>query len=485
MNRRPVPVGWRLRPAAGLRTARAGEVLLGGAPLRLLTLSPEGARVVAGWFEGEPVGEAHEERLLARRLLDAGLCDPLPAESPCDCAPEVTVIVPVHGDADRLTACLAALGGGWPVIVVDDGSPEPDAEAIARVAVDAGARLVRHDLNRGPSAARNTGLRLATTPLVAFVDSDCVPSAAFPSELAAHMQDPAIALAAPRIVSPAGQSGRVAEYERRRSKLDMGARPSLARPYSPVWYVPSAALVARRDALGAGFDEQLEIGEDVDLVWRMHDAGWQTRYDPRVTVAHDHRVRPLAWYRRRVFYNGSVAPLARRHPTRLPTVYLSPWAAVAWCAAFLVHPLSLAALTVVRGARLQRTLSARMPRAASVAARISVEQTVSEGRDLGRAFAGPWAPLALAAVGVRQSRRPARRVAVLLAAWLLGDWLADRPRIDPASYGALRLADESARGVGVWLGCARLRDFRPLLPSRPPAAEDRDFSSTRPEPSSA
>ncbi|HEY1508173.1 MAG TPA: mycofactocin biosynthesis glycosyltransferase MftF [Solirubrobacteraceae bacterium] len=479
MAAQPVPVGWRLRPAAGLRSVRDGEVLLGGAPLRLLTLSPIGARVVAGWFAGQPVGEALEERLLARRLLDAGLCDPLPVGVPVRSA-EVTVIVPVHGDADRLRACLAALGGGWPAIVIDDGSP--DAEAIARVARDAGARLVRHDLNRGPSAARNTGLRLATTPLVAFLDCDCVPSAAFPSALIAHMDDPSVALAAPRIVSPAGQRGRFAEYERRRSKLDMGARPSLARPFSPVWYVPSAALVARRDALGAGFDEQLDIGEDVDLVWRLHDAGWQTRYDPRVTVAHDHRVRPLAWYLRRVFYNGSVAPLSRRHPTRVPTVYLSPAATVAWLAALIVHPLSLVALTIVRGVRLERKLSARMPRAAAVAARISVEQIGFEGRDLARAFAGPWAPLAVAAAVVPRRRGPARRLVLLLAAWLLGDWLSDRSPLDPASYGVLRLADESARGVGVWLGCARLRDFRPLLPSRPPAAADRDFSSTTPDP---
>ena len=73
-------------------------------------------------------------------------------------------------------------------------------------------------------------------------------------------------------------------------------------------------MVARRDALGGGFDEQLALAEDVDLVWRLHDAGWQVRYEPRTHVAHQDRVDPLAWYRRRVAYNESVAPLLRRHP---------------------------------------------------------------------------------------------------------------------------------------------------------------------------
>ena len=50
---------------------------------------------------------------------------------------------------------------------------------------------------------------------------------------------------------------------RRVRAVPLGARhgrgPSLVRPYSWVWYVPSAAMVARRDALGPGFDEQLSL----------------------------------------------------------------------------------------------------------------------------------------------------------------------------------------------------------------------------------
>src|ERR1700733_2712169 len=50
---------------------------------------------------------------------------------------------------------------------------------------------------------------------------------------------------------------------------------------------------------------------------------------------------------------------------------------------------------------------------------------------------------------------------------------ADRPDRDPLRYTALRLADESTRGLGIWLGCARERDFRGLLPHRPPAPDRR------------
>ena len=222
--------------------------------------------------------------------------------------------MPVYGDAERLALCLAPLAGETPVIVVDDGSP--DAASIAAVARRFGARYLRHPRNRGAAAARNTGLEAAATPLVAFLDADCVPPAGFPGVLLDHLADPAVALVAPRIVSLGGQRGRIAAYERCHSALDIGPQPSRVRPYSWVWYVPSAAMVARSEALGRGFDEDLTLGEDVDLVWRLYDAGWQVRYDPRTHVAHHDRLDPVAWYRRRVAYNESVAPLLRRHPRR-------------------------------------------------------------------------------------------------------------------------------------------------------------------------
>jgi mycofactocin system glycosyltransferase len=461
----PVPAGWRLRPVRGLRTGGGGEVLLGGSPMRMITLSDRGARLVAGWWAGELVGGDLGERLLARRLLEAGLAhpDPPPRRGTEE---ELTIVVPVYGGTGQLWRCLAALAGEVRVIVVDDGSPDP--RAIEAVAYRCGARYARHPENRGASAARNTGLGLATTPLVAFLDADCVPPPGFPAPLLDHLADPAVALVAPRIVSSGMRAGRIAAYERCHSALDMGPNPSLVRPYSRVWYVPSAAMVARREALGAGFDEDLELGEDVDLVWRLHDAGWQVRYDPRTLVAHEDRIDPIAWYRRRVAYNESVAPLLSRHPERLPALFVSPLTALGWGAWLSGSWPALAGLTALRAARLSRTASGRLPGLRGWAARAAVGVTIREGRELERALAGPWLPFALTAVASCRKRALTGRLGVLLAMGIVADWLEDRPALDPLSYGALRVADESARGAGIWVACIRARDFRALLPRRPP-----------------
>jgi mycofactocin system glycosyltransferase len=475
-GRPAVPAGWRLRPATGLQVFHAGRTLVGGFPLRVLRLSTQGAHLTQAWLAGRPIGDDLTQRQLARRLLDAGLADPDPPRGTRSTA-EVTVVVPIHADAERLPACLAPVAKDATVIVVDDGSP--DGGAIAAVAARYGARYVRLPENRGASAARNTGLRMATTPLVAFLDADCLPPPRFPAGLVDHLADPAVALVAPRIVSSsprivssARRAGPIAAYERRRSALDMGPRPSPIRPYSAVWYVPSAALVARRAALDPGFDEDLSLGEDVDLVWRLHDAGWQLRYDPRVTVAHEARVRPAAWYRRRVAYNESVAPLLVRHPERVPVLFLTPPAALAWAAAVAGWTGPLLALAGVRAYRLRRALRSRVPHAVAWSARMSADTTVREGRDLARAIAGPWAPFAAGLLfGLPDGRRRrllTRRLGALVAAMAFGDWFTDRPDLDPLRYAALRLADESTRGLGIWIGCARARDFRGLLARHPP-----------------
>jgi mycofactocin glycosyltransferase len=470
----PLPAGWRVQLAANVQVLRDGAVLLGGSPLRALTLSPRGTALVAAWWAGAPVTEDREERALARRLLDAGLADPDPPARGPDAIDEVTVVVPVYADPDRLRRCVRPLAGGAHVIVVDDGSPDPGP--IAAVADELCALYIPHPRNRGPAAARNTGLRAASTPVVAFLDADCVPPPGFPGRLLDHLADPAIGLVAPRIVSSELGRGPIAAYERAHSALDMGPQPARVRPYSTVWYVPSAAMVARRDALGRGFDEDLVLAEDVDLVWRLHDAGWQVRYDPTVAVAHEDRVQPAAWYRRRVAYNESVSPLLVRHPDRVPVLFLSTRAALAWGAACAGWPAGLLALAVARAVRVRRVLTPYVPRAGARAARIGAEITVQEGRDLARAVAGPWAPFALVAAELVRGR-PRRRLiawlAALLGAMALGDWLTDRPGLDPIRYGALRLADESTRGVGIWIGCVRARDFRALLARRPPPASHR------------
>lgn len=420
------------------------------------------------------------------------------------------------------------VGGASEVVVVDDGSP--DREGVAAVAAEAGARLVRHGLNRGPAAARNTGWRATDRPVVLFFDAlvrpdpaprlslvgsgpvpsvvsqrgadddhdiahlvDARPGDAHPGDvrrgrsddadpddglavtasaptgwlepLLVHLADPEVAAVAPRVVTrpdahlPEPLSG----YEQDHSPLDLGPDEAIVRPGSTVPYVPTAALVVRRDALAeiGGFDETLRHGEDVDLVWRLGAAGRTVRYEPSVVASHPARSSVGAWLAQRVGYGSSAAPLAVRHGAAVAPLRLSGWSAAAWGLASVGHPFAGIAVAAGSTAALARKLSG-LDDPVGEAVRLAGRGHLHAGEQIGRAVRRAWLPLAaLAAVADRRARVP-------VVAAILGPAVLDAVR-SPSSGrirdAALAVVDDAAYCAGVWRGSLRHRTVRALLPA--------------------
>ena len=93
--------------------------------------------------------------------------------------PRVTVIVPMHDEADCVTealdSCAAQTMGDLELVVVDDGSGDASSDAVARWSrANAGIPLLllRHPVNRGLGAARNTAIDHARGPLTFVLDAD-------------------------------------------------------------------------------------------------------------------------------------------------------------------------------------------------------------------------------------------------------------------------------------------------------------------------
>jgi mycofactocin system glycosyltransferase len=485
-GRELAPVGLRLTPDPGTRLVADDSVLVGGSPVRVLRLTPAGARQVTSWFAGAPVLGGAGARSLARRLLDAGIAHPdFAGGLQFPSAADVTVVIPVRDRHAELARCLAGLRDLAHVIVVDDASADPGA--IRAIAAGHGAAVVHRPVNGGPGAARNSGLAAAETDFVAFLDSDCVPRPGWLENLLPHFADPAVGAVAPRIVPHEKGTGWLARYEGASSTLDMGARPSVVRPGARVSYVPGAALVVRKVAAGQGFRERMYVGEDVDFIWRLTKAGWRVRYEPAAVMGHDHRVTFRAWFSRRADYGTSAAALDELHPGAVHPLYASWWTVGAWAAALSGRPVAAAALTGTATALLARRLSRvtgerwpvpvlasdnskKRPRSVRpragvawvLAARLAGGGTVAAGRPLGSAVSRTWWPVAIpAALAVKRLRLP---VALLILAPPLLDWADRRPPLDPARYVAARLLDDAAYSLGVWQGCLARRTIRPLLP---------------------
>jgi mycofactocin system glycosyltransferase len=433
-----------------VRTYGGGRVVLGGHPARLLRLRSPVDDVLAD----------DAARGVVRTLVDGGLAHPRPGPQSVR---DLTVVVPVHDRADELDRCLTALGNDVPVLVVDDGSTDP--APVAAIAQKHGAGLLRREQNGGPAAARNDGLSATDSRFVAFLDSDCTPAPGWLEQLIGHVAEERVAAVAPRVRSAEG-GALLARYARARGPLDAGPREAGVRPGGRVAYVPTAALLVRRAALGAGFDPALRYGEDVDLVWRLHDAGHRVRYDPRTVVTHTEPATWPAWLARRHRYGTSAAPLSRRHRGRLTPLVLPPWHTLAVALLAAGHPLAATAAAAVPAVRVHRQLrAAGLPTAAATgaAARATARAIRQTAAGLGGAGAVVTAPVLLALTGPRRTRRAA---AVALLTPPVLDWLARRPAVDPLTWTALRLADDLAYASGVWRGCWTARTAAPLLPRR-------------------
>jgi mycofactocin system glycosyltransferase len=310
--------------------------------------------------------------------------------------------------------------------------------------------------------------------LVAFLDSDCAPLPGWIDRLAPHFADPVVGAVAPRIVAMPTHTW-AGRYTTACGSLDLGEREAGVAPLTRVAYLPTAALLVRRAALldvtrGAdAFDPGLRCGEDVDLIWRLHGAGWRVRYEPTVQVPHREPDSWPALLGRRFRYGTSAAPLARRHPRAMPPLVLPPLPALTVLALLARRP-ALAGL----GFSASVWATSRSLRHAGVptdgvvrAMGTSTRRTwLGTGRYLTQ-FAAPL--LVAAAVGGRRQRGRRQRGRCLAAASLmlgppLNSWLARRPALDPVRFTLGHLADDLAYGAGVWTGAARERTAVPLRP---------------------
>lgn len=437
----------RFRRDPSWRQPGEGRVVLAGSPLRLFRVSAGGAEVLeraehADHPDTEPV------RRMLDRFVDAGALHPVHPASPHD-HDDVTVVIPAH----------ARLPRSWPsarTVVVDDGSVPP-----LRLPHDTPphVRLLRLDRNGGPAVARNAGLAEVSTPLVAFLDTDVTADDDWMDALLPHFADERVALVAPRVAGAVG-NGPVAAYEQHHSPLDLGEQPARVSAGSRVSYVPAAALLCRADVLRTvgGFDDDMRVGEDVDLVWRLVESGHRCRYEPVSVVRHEPRASWRGLAAQRAAYGRSAAPLAARHPGALAPVRCSAWSAAVWALLVARRPVLAALLAGGTAAALARRLRDLPP---MESARLAGFGHLAAGRQLAAAVTRVWWPLAVV-VAVLVPRSRAALMAAVLAPSVVEAVRNGSAR--PVVELPARLLDECSYAVGVWQGVIRQRNAAALLP---------------------
>jgi N-acetylglucosaminyl-diphospho-decaprenol L-rhamnosyltransferase len=213
--------------------------------------------------------------------------------------PEIAVVLVAHNDRELLLGALASVRDSSEVVVVDNSSKDGTAEAVRRAFPE--VRLLESP-NDGYGAAANRGIAACSAPCVLLLNSDVVVRPGALRALADYLDShPRAGLAGPRLENPDGtlQRSCFAFLGTARLAIDktvLGRRlgrwsihyGSYDRPRTAPW-VLGAALAIRREAFDAvgGFDPAFFLyGEEVDLCYRLWQAGWEVHYAPSATVMH-------------------------------------------------------------------------------------------------------------------------------------------------------------------------------------------------------
>jgi len=211
--------------------------------------------------------------------------------------PDLSVSIVNTNSRALLLACLDSLAGTEvEIVVLDNASEDGSAEAVRERFPD--VRVIAQSHRAGFGANHNTVIRATTGRYVYVLNEDTTAGdwgfEALTAYLDAH---PRVAALGPRLVYP---DGRLQDSAWRFptplvSALSLATLGRLGVTQSRgdvphvVDWVTGAAVVLRREALDEVglFDEGFFLySEEVDLQARLHRAGWEVHYFPRVSVVH-------------------------------------------------------------------------------------------------------------------------------------------------------------------------------------------------------
>jgi GT2 family glycosyltransferase len=243
-----------------------------------------------------------------------------------DDLPKVSVVVCSYDGAATLEECLRSLMAldypDYEVILVDDGSRDNTPQIAAQFP----QVIYLRQPNLGLSVARNVGARAANGEVVAYTDSDCVADEHWLLHLVQAMRAQEVrAIGGPNISPP---------------RDTWVAQCVAASPGNPshvmlddrhAEHVPGCNMAFDREVLLAlgGFDPQFrQAGDDVDICWRLLDAGYQIGYAPGAMVWHHRRNTLTAYLKQQKGYGRSEAMVYFKHPQRFSSASRPCWQGV-------------------------------------------------------------------------------------------------------------------------------------------------------------
>ncbi len=229
--------------------------------------------------------------------------------------PRVSVVVCGYNAARTLDETLSSLEGlrypDYEIIYVDDGSKDESLSIAERHAE--GVRIIARE-NQGLSVARNVGAQAATGEIIAYIDSDAYADRDWLLHLVTGMESRSFAGAGGPNLTPAsdGLTAQLIAY-------CPGNPTYILKDNVRAEHIAGVNMAFRRDVLLriGGFDPvHTRAGDDVDICWRLEDAGFRLAFSPTAIVWHHRRPSIRTYIRQQIGYGEAENQLERKHPER-------------------------------------------------------------------------------------------------------------------------------------------------------------------------
>jgi GT2 family glycosyltransferase len=208
-----------------------------------------------------------------------------------------SIIIPVLNNPQGLRRCIEALRGqglAFELIVVDNGSTD---ETCAVAELHADRVLICPKLTIG--ALRNQGAQVAKGQILVFTDSDQRPAEGWlASGLEALGREESAGMVGARYHAPEGSSWVAKTWDLQRRYSDVPG---------DIGWLQGGNLFVKRAAFErvGGFRTDLVASEDVDLSFRVRNAGFRVICDPKIINYHDGDPQTLIDFFRKERWRGS------------------------------------------------------------------------------------------------------------------------------------------------------------------------------------
>lgn len=221
----------------------------------------------------------------------------------------LSVVIATYNRSELVRKCIMSLfdqtysGDSYEIIIVDDGSTD-DTEGLVRELHSISPVQLSYfkQENKGPAAARNSGIKNAKGEIIAFIDSDAVADKKWLESFAKYFNNHDVA----------GVGGRIIPYGC--DETPFASLVEIRDNYSATSNVAYRRSVLLKVGL---FDESLQCNEDTDLAFRVLQSGRKIVSCQRAVVSHISREKSFL---------DILTPLFRGYDNRIHTYkrYFTP-----------------------------------------------------------------------------------------------------------------------------------------------------------------